>query len=126
MRAEGERPVEGVGGAQTLPFATDVGITPPEGLGAAGFVPTGDYDAELDVDGTDYEVVLADDFSQRVGPRDVDRFTIWVGAERSSAHVFAVVLRLVGGDELRSAPVRLDYFMPRSARWDGTSGEFGG
>lgn len=108
------RSAEGRRVRQTVAFAVDVYVTPPDGLGAPGFGPTGEYTLELDTDGADYTVTHS--ISQPLKPKDVDRFVLWVGAEKSSAHVLTVVLRYGEGGEVRSRPVRLDYLMPRANR----------
>lgn len=89
-----------------------VNLTWPDGLGSGGFNPTGEYSVELRYAGRDYEVGVP--ISHPVDGGGVDRLTIWLGAKRSSNHVFRVVLRSVTGREVRSDPIKLDYLMPRS------------
>ena len=100
--------------SETVLFTVDVAITPPEGLGAGGFDPTGDYTLALRTKGAGYRVVQA--ISQPLAPKSFDRFILWVGAERSSRHRMRVVLRYNEDEEVRSPAVELDYLMPRANR----------
>lgn len=98
--------------SNAMNIATRVQVSPPYGLGAPGFPPTGTYDVKLRVRGDRYSVDVRD-FSQSVQPRGSDRFIFWVGADRSSQHRFTIKLYYNGGKEVSTVPIMLDYLMPR-------------
>ena len=97
--------------SQTIRFDTRVSITPPDGLGAAGFEPTGAYDVEFRHTGANY--MLRVPLSQPIGPKAFDRFFLWMGAPQSSNHEFTVRLQYNEDKELVSKPVKLTYIRPR-------------
>jgi hypothetical protein len=90
-------------------FSVIVPITYPEAGAPAG--STGAYDVLLDVDKDNYEVTVP--VSQALKRGEVDRFTLRVGAHRSSAHRFRIKLIFSDHTELVSAPVQLSLIVPR-------------
>ena len=93
-------------------FTLPVMITPPDGLGAAGFQPTGAYEFELKTDGTNYTINVP--ISQPVAPAGFDRFVLWLGAAKSSSHDFEIRLQYNQDGEIKSQPIRLEYLRPKS------------
>ncbi|GHA88860.1 hypothetical protein GCM10009069_09870 [Algimonas arctica] len=96
---------------QTINFRTFVSISPPEGLGSTGFEPTGSYDVAFKPSGTTYTLTVP--LSQPIRPKDFDRFSIWLGAPRSSTHVFKVRLKYNEDQELPSNSMNFQYLRPR-------------
>lgn len=74
---------------------------------------SGEYQAVLRADAHDYEVSVP--ISHSLTPGEADRFLIRLAAERSSLHDLTLALRYDGDQELTSAPVSLDLFVPSTA-----------
>ena len=93
-------------------FVISVMVTPPDGLGSAGFQPTGLYDVKLRPKGAAYTIKVP--ISQPVPPKGFDRFVLWVGAEKSSIHDLEVTLKYNQDGEIVTPPIRINYLRPRS------------
>jgi hypothetical protein len=74
--------------------------------------PSFAYDSALEVQGAGYEKRVQ--ISQTLQPGEADRFTIRVGVAQSSFHRFRITLRDVTGATLRSLPIEMRCFVPRS------------
>ena len=95
-------------------FETDVYVTPPTGIGAPAFGPTGTYDVELKEEGTSYSISVP--LSQPIEPGKFDRFVLWLGAPQSSQHEFIIHLKYNDGEEIIAKKVNFDYLLPRQNR----------
>jgi len=73
-----------------------------------------DYKSNLQIDAKNYQITTS--VSQYLKPKDVDRFTISLNAEKSSIHKFKI--KLYNSDSLvyRSKPIFLHYLLPRSCK----------
>ena len=103
---------DGINQSQGYDFVLSVMVTPPDGLGAAGFQPTGAYDFKLRTEGENYTINVP--ISQPVSPAGFDRFVLWLGADKSSNHDLTIKLRFNEDGEIASKPVRVKYLRPRS------------
>jgi hypothetical protein len=72
------------------------------------------YQVALEAEARSYKKVIA--ISQEIKAGDTDRFALKIGVPQSSCHRFSLKARDVSGEELRSAPVTLECFAPRSVR----------
>ena len=95
-------------------FSDTVFVTPAQGLGTTGFEATGSYNVELQTEGENYEIVVP--ISQPVEAGKVDRFILWLGAEKSSQHDFSLRLKFNNKAEINSSKIHLDYLMPKANR----------
>lgn len=93
----------------SIKFIAYVPISFPE-LGAPGVV-TGEYDAFLDVNRKDYEITIP--VSQYLKSGDIDRFTLRLGALKSSMHELSAALVLSDGNEVLSKNIKLSLLVPR-------------
>jgi hypothetical protein len=95
----------------SIRFSTQVAIVHP-GVGMS-LGPTFAYNVKFDVARTNYEVIVP--ISQYIKPNDVDRFTISIGVEKSSRHIFDVKFEYGQKQRLVSPPITLDVFIPKSS-----------
>lgn len=101
--------VAGKSSAHSVKFSTNVSLVMP-GPGAPG-PPTYAYEAMLDIERSHYEVAVP--ISHIIKPGDADRFTITVGAPKSSRHRFDLQLKFNESGEILSPPIVLDICLPR-------------
>ena len=71
------------------------------------------YDLSLKAEGENYQEMTT--ISHELRPGDTDRFTLSLGVPRSSRHRFTAIVRDLSGSDLRSMPINLSCFIPRSA-----------
>lgn len=74
--------------------------------------PTYDYSVALRPAGERYSVTVP--ISQALAAGETDRFLFTMGADKSSFHEFSLLLRYNGREELRSGPISLEIFRPRT------------
>jgi hypothetical protein len=73
---------------------------------------TCEYNVLLRTEGSHYTVPV--NVSQEIKPGELDRFTLRVGAQKSSQHRFRIRFIYNGQKELLSGPIDLKVFIPRS------------
>jgi len=70
------------------------------------------YQVALEANARSYKRVVT--ISQQLKAGDTDRFTLKIAVLQSSSHHFSLRVRDVFGQELRSVPIALECFIPRS------------
>ncbi|HLO89006.1 MAG TPA: CHAT domain-containing protein [Nostocaceae cyanobacterium] len=108
--------LEGKENRQTIKFSTKVPILDAGQYGAPG-TPTYQYDAKLDVDRENYQVIVqskGSSVSQYIKPNEIDRFNILIATPKSSFHKFRVRFIYNNGKSIVSKPIDLRTFVPKS------------
>ncbi|MEA5552055.1 CHAT domain-containing protein [Anabaena cylindrica UHCC 0172] len=108
--------LEGKENRQTIKFSTKVPILDAGQYGDPG-PPTYQYDAKLDVDRENYQVIIQSNgssVSQYIKPNETDRFNILIATPKSSFHKFRVRFIYNNGKSILSKPIHLKTFVPKS------------
>jgi len=72
------------------------------------------YGTVFDVDKSSYQKRVQ--ISHELRPGEADRFTVKIAAGQSSSHRFRAIIRDITGRELKSLPIEMNCFVPRSRR----------
>jgi archaellum component FlaG (FlaF/FlaG flagellin family) len=86
-----------------------------DGVSASHYVgnSSNDYDGELFVDSIDYDLIIP--VAQALEPGQVDRFSVKIGAKKSSKHTFRVILEKSDGSYVNiPCVVSLDLYAPKT------------
>jgi len=94
-------------------FVTEFGL-PVGGEGGPCETSSFQYETMLKTTGANYSIEK--NISQYIKPKEIDRFTILVGAEMSSVHKFKLKLFYNNNQYLESPPINLYIFFPRSSK----------
>jgi hypothetical protein len=76
--------------------------------------PTATYETVFEIEKKSYQKRVQISHELRAG--EADRFTVKIAAAQSSSHRFRATIRDIGGRELRSLPIEMNCFVPRSRR----------
>jgi hypothetical protein len=76
--------------------------------------PSATYETAFETDKLSYQKSVQ--ISHELQPGETDRFTVKIAVAQSSSHRFRVTIRDISGVELRSLPIEMNCFVPRSRR----------
>jgi hypothetical protein len=76
--------------------------------------PTATYGTVFETQKSSYQKCVQ--ISHELQPGEADRFTVKIAVAQSSSHRFRATIRDIGGRELRSLPIEMNCFVPRSRR----------
>jgi hypothetical protein len=74
--------------------------------------PSAAYGAVFDIDKVSYQKRVQ--ISHELQPGQTDRFTVKIAVAQSSSHRFRAMIRDITGRELKSLPIEMNCFVPRS------------
>jgi hypothetical protein len=102
--------------SRSSPFAAFVGLGKIVQMAECGEggapEPTRTTALQLRLDAANYTLPVA--FQRAIAPGEMARFSLPVGAAKSSSHTFRIVAALADGRQIASLPIRLLYFRPRA------------